>query len=194
MPALPDELFDVVLADPPWAYTGDQAKMGAAANHYPLMTDEDLLAFPLASVLSPKGVAFIWVTSPRLDFAIDCIRAWGLTYRGIAFNWVKTKKDGITPVGAQGVRPSIIKPTSELVLAASRVKKSRPMKVHDESVRQIILAAKAEHSVKPVDAHERIDRLYPTASKIELFARRPREGWTVWGNEIEQEGPEDVAA
>lgn len=182
---LPNRQFDVVLADPPWSYTGSQDKWGAAAKFYPLMDDKDLLAFPLADVLAPKGVAFIWVTSPRLDFAIDCIRAWGLTYRGIAFNWVKTKaSDPTVPVGAQGVRPSIIKPTSELVLAASRVKQGRPMKVADESIRQIILAPRTEHSRKPEDAHERIERLYPDASKIELFARRPRDGWVVWGNEI----------
>lgn len=186
---LPNRQFDVVLADPPWSYTGSQDKWGAAAKFYPLMDDKDLLAFPLADVLTPKGVAFIWVTSPRLDFAIDCIRAWGLTYRGIAFNWVKTKaSDPTVPVGAQGVRPSIIKPTSELVLAASRVKQGRPMKVADESIRQIILAPRTEHSRKPEDAHERIERLYPDASKIELFARRGRPGWTTWGFDAPDDG------
>lgn len=186
---LPDQQFDVVLADPPWAYTGQQDKMGAAAKFYPLMSDEDLLNFPLEQVLAPKGVLFMWATMPRLDFAIDLIRARGLHYRGGSFIWVKTKKsDPTVPVGAQGVRPSIVKPTSEIVLAASRVKTGRPMKLHDESVRHIILAPKGEHSVKPDDVHERIERLYPNASKIELFARRPREGWTVWGNEITEEG------
>jgi len=175
--------YDVVLSDPPWSYTGQQAKWGAAAKFYDTMSDEDLLAFPAADWLSPKGVMFIWATSPRLDFAIDCIRAWGLTYRGVAFNWVKTRKDGVTPVGAQGVRPSIVKPTSELVLAASRVSKGRPMPLADESVRQIVLAAKSEHSRKPDDVHERIEALYPNASKIELFARRQRLGWDAWGDE-----------
>jgi hypothetical protein len=28
--------------------------------------------------------------------------------------------------------------------------------------------------------------MYPDLPKIELFARRPREGWTTWGNEIER--------
>lgn len=185
---LPDQQFDIVLADPPWAYTGQQDKWGAAAKFYPLMEDQDLLDFPLASVLAPKGILFMWVTSPRLDFAIDCIRAWGLTYRGVAFNWVKTKpSDPSTPIGAQGVRPSIVKPTSEFVLAASRVKTSRPMKLFDESIRQIIMAPRTEHSRKPDDVHERIEKMYPTASKIELFARRPRDGWTIWGNEVNGE-------
>ena len=28
-----------------------------------------------------------------------------------------------------------------------------------------------------------IESLYPTARKLELFARTSREGWTAWGNE-----------
>lgn len=175
--------YDIVLIDPPWSYAGQQDKWGAAAKFYPTMSNEELLAFPAYDWLSPKGIMFVWATSPRLDFAIDCIRAWGLTYRGVAFNWIKTKKDGI-PVGAQGVRPSIVKPTSELVLAASRVKTGRPMKLFDESIRQIVLAPKQEHSRKPDAIHESIERMYPDASKIELFARRRREGWDAWGNEV----------
>jgi hypothetical protein len=59
----------------------------------------------------------------------------------------------------------------------------RPLKLHDESIRNTILAPKMEHSRKPDDVHERIERMYPQASKIELFARRARKGWDCWGNE-----------
>jgi N6-adenosine-specific RNA methylase IME4 len=175
--------FDVVLADPPWSYYGQQDKWAAAAKFYDLMSDEHLLELPVGDILTDKGVLFMWATAPRIDFAIDLLRAWGLTFRGIAFVWVKTKQDCLTPIGAQGVRPSIVKPTSELVLAASRVKRGRPMPIADEAVRQIVLAPKQEHSRKPDDIHESIDRLYPNASKIELFARRKYPGWEAWGNE-----------
>lgn len=126
--ALPEGKWDVVLADPPWSYYGQQDKWGAAAKFYPTMTDEDLLTLDVASILTKPGLMFMWVTSPRLDFAIDCIKSWGLHYRGIAFVWVKTKADG-TPIGAQGVRPSVVKPTTELVLVASNQKKGRPLKL-----------------------------------------------------------------
>jgi len=161
---------DVVLADPPWRYHGQQDKWGAAAKFYPTMSDEELLAFN-----------------------IRCLDAWGLTYRGLSFVWVKTRADG-APIGAQGVRPSIVKPTCELVLAASAVKKGRPLKLHDESIRQIIMAPKTEFSRKPDDVHEAIERMYPTASKIELFARRAYPGWACWGNEAPQAANENGAA
>lgn len=178
--------YDVVLIDPPWSYTGSPTKMGAAAKHYPLMDDQALREFTLpADLLAPTGVMFMWATSPRLDFAFDLLNTWGLTFRGMAFVWVKTRKDGFTPVGAQGVRPSIIKPTTEYVLAASRITKGRPMPVADESIRQVVLAPKQAHSAKPAIVHERLEALYPDARRIEVFARTPRPGWEAWGNEID---------
>ncbi len=175
--------YDVVLADPAWSYYGDQTKPGAAAKFYPTMTDEELLAFPIEDYMHDKSILFMWATAPRLDFALECLRARGLHYRGIAWNWIKTKADG-TPVGAQGVRPSIVKPTVEYVIAASRQKTGRPLPLCDETIRNTIFAPKTEHSRKPDDAHEFIERMYPDASKIELFARRHRDGWDAWGNEV----------
>lgn len=178
--------YDVVLIDPPWSYTGSGTKMGAAAKHYPLMSDQALLDFRLpVDLLAPRGVMFMWATSPRLDFALRLIDAWDLTFRGVAFVWVKTKKDATTPIGAQGVRPSIVKPTTEYVLAASRVRTGRPLPLDDESVRQVVLAPRGAHSSKPPAVHERIEALYPGARRIEVFARTVRPGWDAWGNEID---------
>jgi N6-adenosine-specific RNA methylase IME4 len=179
-------VYDVVLTDPPWSYTGQQDKQGAAAKHYPTMTDAELAAFTLpVDMLAPKGVLFMWATAPRLDAAMLLLDAWGLTYRGTAFVWVKTRKsDPLVPIGAQGVRPSIVKPTCEFVLAASRVRKGRPLPVADESISQVVLAPKGAHSAKPDAVQERIEALYPNASRIEFFARTRRPGWEAWGNEI----------
>jgi N6-adenosine-specific RNA methylase IME4 len=177
--------YDVVLADPPWSYYGQQDKWAAAAKFYDLMSDEDLMDFDIWKFLKPNGVFFMWVTSPRLDFGIDLLRHWGLHYRGVAFVWVKTKKDGVTPIGAQGVRPSVVKPTSEFVIVGSTKAKGRPLPLSDEGVAQTVLAPRQEHSRKPEDVHERINRLYPNLQKIELFARRPYPGWSVWGNEVD---------
>jgi N6-adenosine-specific RNA methylase IME4 len=148
------------------------------------MPDEDLMAMDIQGILNKRAVVFMWVTSPRLDFAIDLLRAWGLTYRGVAFTWVKTKKDNLTPMGAKGVRPSIVKPTTEFVIVASNVTKGRPLPLADEGVPHVVLAAVMEHSRKPDEIHRRIERLYPEMTKLEMFARRPMDGWDVWGNEV----------
>lgn len=180
---LPDRKFDVVLADPPWSYYGQQDKWAAAAKFYNTATDEAVASLPVPDLLEDKGILFLWATSPRLDVAMTCIAHWGLHFRGVAFVWVKARKDGM-PIGAQGVRPSIVKPTAEYVLAASRVSKGRPMKLADEGVPNVILAPKRAHSQKPDQVVQSIDRLYPDASKLEMFARTERAGWDAWGNEV----------
>ncbi|MEW6495383.1 MAG: MT-A70 family methyltransferase [Cyanobacteriota bacterium] len=174
-------MFDVILTDPPWFYYGDQTKMGAAGKEYSLMSDEDLLQFRYP--LNNPGVLFMWATGPRLDFAIKCMEAQNLFYRGVAFVWIKTTKDG-KPIGAQGVRPSIVKPITEFVLVASTKKFGRPLPIQSEGVVQTIFAPKQKHSQKPEEVQNRIEHLYPTQSKAEFFARRHRAGWTCFGDEI----------
>jgi N6-adenosine-specific RNA methylase IME4 len=181
----PTGTYDVVLADPPWTYSGQPDKWGAAARQYRCQSDDWIKALPIADLLDRRGVIFCWATCPLLDVAISAIEAWGLAFRGVAFVWVKTRRsDPSVPIGAQGVRPSIVKPTSELVLAASNVRKGRPLPLADEGVSQIVLAPKGAHSEKPDDVQARIERLYPETRRIELFARRRRPGWDAWGDEL----------
>lgn len=48
----------------------------------------------------------------------------------------------------------------------------------------VIRAKKTAHSAKPVEAYEMIEKMYPQASKMELFARgKARQDWHVWGNQ-----------
>jgi len=175
--------YDVIVADPPWDHYGSPTKMAAAGKHYTLMSDTDMLAYPIPDLLNPSGILFLWATGPRLDFALTCINTWGLTYRGIAFVWIKTKQDG-TPIGAQGVRPSIIKPLTELVLAASRITRGRPQPVASESISQTVFAPRGAHSQKPEAVQDRIEELYPNATRLELFARRHRPGWDAIGDQL----------
>jgi N6-adenosine-specific RNA methylase IME4 len=173
-----------VLADPPWNYYGDQTKWAAAAKFYPLMPDDDIAALPIGDLLAPRGVLFLWATSPRLDFAMSCLEKWELAWRGMAFVWIKTRADG-RPIGAQGVRPSIVKPLSEFVLAGSPVVRGRPMPLADEGVCQTVFAPRGRHSEKPAAVAERIERLYPNARRLELFARSRRPGWDAWGDGVD---------
>jgi N6-adenosine-specific RNA methylase IME4 len=48
----------------------------------------------------------------------------------------------------------------------------------------VIEAPRREHSRKPDEAYDLIERMYPELPKIELFARHARAGWAAWGNEV----------
>jgi N6-adenosine-specific RNA methylase IME4 len=180
--------YDVVLADFPWSHFGDPNKMGAAGKHYAFMSDDEVFQFPMRSLLQdPKrGAFFIWATCPRLNMAIRSIEAWGLVYRGVAFNWVKTRKDGKV-IGAQGIPPTGTKPTSELCLLATVQKTGRPFKLLDAGVPQVVLAPRGRHSEKPPEVRDRIVRLYGERPRIELFARARVSGWAAWGLEAPPE-------
>lgn len=43
---------------------------------------------------------------------------------------------------------------------------------------------RVRHSAKPEEAYRRIERVSP-GPRLEMFARQPRDGWDVWGNEVE---------
>ena len=42
-----------------------------------------------------------------------------------------------------------------------------------------------EHSKKPQEARNRIEKLMGDVPKIELFARQRVDGWNAWGNEVD---------
>jgi N6-adenosine-specific RNA methylase IME4 len=56
---------------------------------------------------------------------------------------------------------------------------------------QVIFAPVREHSRKPDEIAQSIERLAGDVPKVELFARAQRTGWTCWGNEV---GKFEVAA
>ena len=175
--------YDVVLADPPWSYYGAPDKWGAAAKFYPTMATSEIADLPVRDLLADRAVVFVWTTSAKLPDALELLSAWKLAYRGVAFVWVKTTRGGV-PIGAQGVRPSITKPLTELVVAGSTVARGRPLPLASEAVCQTVLAPVTDHSRKPDDVQERIETMYPAARKLELFARRRRMGWDAWGDEV----------
>lgn len=181
--SFPDVQYEVILADPPWFYENSQPNgWGQADKFYDLMSDEEIFDLDLQKILAPKAVVFLWATGPKLHVAIECLNQWGLRYIGVAFVWVKTRKDG-QPMAASGIRPTVVKPLTEFVLVASNVRSGRPLPIADESIVQTVFAPRREHSTKPDEIQERIELLYPDASRIELFARRTRAGWDCWGDE-----------
>lgn len=204
---IPRRSYDIVLADPPWSYYPSN-HTHQITNHYPTLSFEELITGfnPLPLFRSDKtATLFMWVTTPKLQTALDLITCWGFHYRGVAYVWRKIRQDG-QPIGAQGVRPSFVKPSMEFVLVASRIKKGRTLPLYDEAQSQwipdnskqlefdsfgwlppdIIKAKRQGHSTKPPQVQENIERLFgPLPRKLEMFARQTRLSWDAFGNEVE---------
>jgi N6-adenosine-specific RNA methylase IME4 len=184
LPPLPSKRYDIAYVDPPWHYYGSAVKDAAAAKHYPLMTPDELAALDVRSLLNKRAAMFLWATCPRLNFAIDLLRAWKLHYRGVAYVWVKVGKSGRI-INGQGVPPTFTKPTTELLLAATTMPTGRPFPLLDLAQAQVVLAPRGAHSEKPAVFREAIERLCGDRPRIELFARQRAEHWDAWGAELD---------
>lgn len=178
--------YEIIYADPPWWYEHSTHKYQLNAP-YRLMKDEELINFRgVIDYLDNPGILFMWSTLPRLDFAIKLIDKWGLAYRGVAWIWVKTNKDG-SIMGAKGPQTNTVKQTCELVLMASWSKTCRVPKTQDQTIKNALLSQRREHSRKPDEIYSYINKMYPECSKLELFARKKVDGWHVWGDEVQSD-------
>lgn len=180
---LPRQHFGAILADPPWQFEAwsEKGKVKSADKHYRTMAMNQIARVPVDELAAPDCVLFMWATWPTLKSALWVISAWGFTYKTCAFSWMKADPyrlfaDEATPFAGMGYWT---RANTEPCLLATR---GKPKRIHAD-VRQGIIAPRREHSRKPDEVHGRIERLVG-GPYLELFARAPREGWTVWGNEV----------
>lgn len=174
--------YDLIYIDPPWSYTNFGT--ASASSHYGLMSQQDICNMDLKSILNKDGMVLVWATGPRMNYAIDAINAWGLHYRGVAFVWVKTRKDGVV-INGQGVPPTFTKPMAEFVLCATTKKAGRPIKLQKFNTPQIVMAPREGHSTKPQVFRTHIETtLTPNIAKLEVFARAVTLGWDAIGNGV----------
>jgi N6-adenosine-specific RNA methylase IME4 len=64
--------------------------------------------------------------------------------------------------------------------------------LNNKSQRSVSFAENLKHSAKPECLQNSLEIMFPTAYKLELFARRIRPGWTCLGNEIDGKDIRDV--
>ena len=165
------KLYPVIYADPPWRfepYSRDSGLDRSADNHYQTMTLEELKELKVPA--APNAVLFMWATNPMLPEAIALMQAWGFTYKS-NFAWVKDK-----PGTGYWNRNR-----HELLLVGTRG--NIPAPAPGEQYHSVISASRGRHSAKPAAFVEMIDDMFQELEGIELFARGPRLGWDVWGNE-----------
>lgn len=182
-PELPRGRFQVIYADPPWDYKGQLQHAGAGNNdtggavrHFPTVTTADLKHLPILEIADDNCLLFLWATSPHLDQAIDLGKAWGFDWATVAFVWDK-----------QRVNPGYYTMSQcELCLVFKRGRIPTPRGARN--VRQLVSELRSRHSAKPEEVRHRIEDMFPTQRKIELFARVPADGWTSWGLEVPHGG------
>lgn len=171
--------YRTIVADPPWKYTKTPQRTepgrGAPAEaYYPTLTIPEIAALPIGALADDEAHLYLWVTNPvllRTPSPLDVVHAWGFKPQTV-ITWVKT--------GAPGLG-FYFRGMTEHVIFATRGGLGIPA---GDRVHNVFTCARAGHSQKPEAFQDLVERVSP-GPYLELFARRQRMGWDVWGNEVD---------
>lgn len=173
--------YDLILADPPWRQTkGNERKcrpnQGKALDYPTCSLDEIEKHLQKAVELTGKNsVLFLWTIDKYLFDAQRIAERIGYKLHA---RMIWDKMNGVPCAFT-------IRFGHEYLLWLYRGK-MRPIAFAERGKIHSVFAERAKkHSQKPEISFEIIERLYPYERKLELYARRPREGWDSWGNEID---------
>ena len=163
-----------VYADPPWALH-QHGKRGAG-EHYRLMNAPEIcrMGDAIRHIAAENSFCFLWVTTATVPDGIEVLKAWGYRYVSFYF-WAKPR----FTVG------NTFRNAGELLLLGVR---GSGTKVAFRAQPNWGFHPLQEHSHKPEEIHQIIERLVGPGRYVELFARRQapsRAAWDVWGNEVQ---------
>jgi N6-adenosine-specific RNA methylase IME4 len=184
--------YGAILVDFPWQYQM-RSKKGFEKSpeaHYDTMPIEKLRALPVSQLAGPNCYLFMWSTWPHLKMAQDLMENLGFTYI-TGGSWTKRTVNWKVCFGTGYVLHSATEPflvgrigKPQISSRSERNIIIEPQKVFEpEDIPDSIESIRREHSRKPIQMREMIERLLPHSYNCELFAREPWAGHDIWGNE-----------
>lgn len=195
------EPFHCVVADPPWDERGGGRIKRGADRHYPLLTVPEIiqtmLTCPHWAQVGSDAHLWLWVTDNFLEGGLEVMKALGFRYIRTLV-WVKVREPRHWKTRrpmARGKRwrqlltqrrlrvglGQYLRGSHELALFGVRGKSMVPPP--EQRRPSVVVATRGRHSAKPDEAFGVFESVSP-GPRLEIFARRPRDGWTVWGNEV----------
>lgn len=166
-------LYNVISIDPAWNYEGENKNITSydangrrVANPYPEMSTQEIKDIKLP--LLNDSVVFLWTTHKFLPDAFDILKNWNLDYKATLV-WNKEK----IGMGAW------FRMQCEFCLVGI---KGKPY-WDNTTYRDIINEPRRQHSRKPDAFFDMVDKI-TLGRKLEYFSREKREGWHVFGNDV----------
>lgn len=172
--------FNTLVIDPPWpiSMAGEFKERHSSPKQLPYeaMAIEDITRLPVADLLNPGAHVYLWCTNKTLRRAFDVLDQWGVRFH---LALVMTKPSGIAPslgyvFGTEFCLLGIAGRPMQPFLNIGRLNHfSRP-------------AVRGQHSTKPDYFYSLVEEMSP-GPRADLFARKKRDNWCVWGNEVESD-------
>lgn len=173
--------FPVIYADPPWRY-GNQATRNATDKQYVTMSLEDIINMPVQDLATENAWLFLWTTHNFMFDSQKVLDGWGFQYKSQII-WNKRDPSGMKP-SRMGMG-NYARMCHEILIIASR---GKPQGFTRRNVRSVIDALPLKHSAKPEIFRQTVENVTEGLTpRLELFGRRMAPGWTVFGNEVEQD-------
>lgn len=192
--------FATAIIDPPWPYaaiteernhksalTGFIKGGNCEAGYSQTMSIADMASLPIGDLVG--GYLQVWATMPFLQEALLLIDTWGFDYiTGMCWAKWNRGQDRRTGNGIQAGVGHWYRGSHELILTA----KKPNLRSIRTGLPSLFLTPRDGHSEKPDDLHRLVEDHFP-GPYLELFGRRPRDGWTVVGDQLAEQ-PEKVEA
>jgi N6-adenosine-specific RNA methylase IME4 len=176
----PTGLYGVIVIDPPWRYDGDifkeqkdqmpiyESNGMRGTTPYPTMSLEQIKNIKLPA--KDDCVLWLWTTNNFLLKMQELLDEWGFELKSI-LTWNKEHF---------GTGRWLRSQTEHCILAI----KGKPF-FNNTKWSTLIREKRTEHSAKPEIFYKMVDEIC-AGRKLDYFARKKREGWDVYGDEIPQ--------
>lgn len=213
-------MFNVICIDPPYVFKDSLRQSDtkrSAQDQYDTMTMDDIKNLKINELAHKDAVIALWVPSSMLRDGLDLLKAWGFNYKQ-TWIWVKTKKNPLENLSKKiissinnkastaDLKQTILdfdlnetlgfglghlgRNTHEVVLLGTRGKILKKLK--NKSQRTVLFYKNVRHSQKPEELQDRLEKMFPDATYLEVFGRRQRPNWVVLGNQSPQSFGEDI--
>jgi len=184
--------YAAVAADCPWHHTTYSAKgqtSRSPSHHYPTMSIAELCALPVRDVASRNSHLFLWTTQPHLQVSFKVMEAWNYKFSSVFLFWVKLNPRAVDQMflSDRDVMRGMGKTTRKSVEILLLGRRGSPKRLRKD-LPDFLFAPRREHSRKPDGAYSRIIAYCP-GPRLEMFAREPRDGFDVFGNQTDKFAP-----
>lgn len=176
--------YQIIYADPPWRQSKGGKKnvrpnSSGKQLDYPVLSLDDIQTIlkSAGEISRDNRVMFLWTIekylpqaeqiASNLDYKLHARMIWNKVTGIPAAFTIRYGHDCLLYLYHGKLLP---------------VAKEERGKIHSVFTEQV-----TRHSKKPQIAYEIIERLYPNVQRLELFARERRQGWDVWGNEVDSD-------
>ena len=173
--------YDLILTDPPWkqkrgGYKAVRPHSSGKELDYPVLSLDDIKSHIKRAdeLTNDNAIIFVWTIDKYLFEAQHICEELGYKLHA---RMIWNKVTGIPAAFT-------IRFGHEYLLYMYKGKLLPVAKDERGKIHSVFTERVTKHSKKPECSYQIIERLYPDAKKLEMYARYPREGWDSWGNEV----------